>query len=216
MLYVVGVGPGDPELMTLKAVRLIQNAGALVYVDTGMGKSAVSAILGDLTAGKPLFPLSIPMRGTRDAWRQAHEEAAARLLDLLKQYETVVYPVLGDPGVYASSSYLVSLIKDRHPVTIVPGITAMCQAAAQLGIPLCEQREPVTILDSFQPGQTLPKGNVVVMKSGKTLAAIREAASGRKAYAVRNLGMEHEFCGLLADIPEDAYSYFTTVIVKAD
>lgn len=215
MLYFVGIGPGDPELVTVKAARLVGEADAIAYADTGMGSSAVESILGDRLAGKTLCPVSIPMRGSRADWLEAHRRAAERLLALLEEYPTMVYPVLGDPGVYASSSYLMRLVSQKHPCRVVPGITTMCAAAAELGVPLCEQAERLTILDSFEPGEPLPEGNAVIMKSGRRLAALKEAAAGREAYAVRNLGMDNAFMGRLEDIPEDDYSYFTTVIVKA-
>lgn len=214
MLYFVGIGPGDPELLTLKAARLLREADAIAFADTGMGSSAVSAILGDSMKGKPLCPLRIPMKGSRADWLDAHRRAADRLLEMLAEYPTIVYPVLGDPGIYASSSYLMNLVRERHPCEAVPGITTMCAAAAELGIPLCEQGESLTILDSFQAEAELPRGNVVIMKSGRQLAALKAAAAGRNAYAVRNLGMANAWKGRLADIPEDEYSYFTTVILR--
>lgn len=216
MLYFVGIGPGDPELLTVKAARLVREADAIAYADTGMGSSAVERILGERMAGKPLYPVHIPMRGNRADWLEAHRRAAERLLALLEEHPAMVYPVLGDPGVYASSSYLMRLVSQKHPCRVVPGITTMCAAAAELGVPLCEQGEGLTILDSFAPDEPLPGGNAVIMKSGRQLAALKAAAAGREAYAVRNLGMENAFAGSLQDIPEDGYSYFTTVIVKAD
>lgn len=214
MLYFVGIGPGDPELVTLKAARLVREADAVVYADTGMGSSAVENILGDRLAGKTLCKVNIPMRGSREDWLDAHRRAAETLLALLERYPTMVYPVLGDPGVYASSSYLMKLVSQKHPCRVVPGITTMCAAAAELGVPLCEQAERLTILDSLEPGEPLPEGNAVVMKSGRRLAELKQAAAGREAYAVRNLGMDNAFAGRLEDIPEDEYSYFTTVIVR--
>lgn len=216
MLYFVGIGPGDPELLTVKAARLVREADAIAYADTGMGSSTVERILGERMTGKPLYPVHIPMRGSREDWLEAHRRAAERLLALLEEYPTMVYPVLGDPGVYASSSYLMRLVSQEHPCRVVPGITTMCAAAAELGVPLCEQGERLTILDSFAPDEPLPGGNAVIMKSGRQLTALKAAAAGREAYAVRNLGMENAFAGPLRDIPEDGYSYFTTVIVKAD
>ena len=214
MLYFVGIGPGDPELLTLKAARLIREADAIAYADTGTGSSAVMNILGDLLADKPLFPLSIPMKGRRNEWRDAHALAAERLLDLLKEYPNIAYPVLGDPGIYASSSYLMGLVEQKHPCAMTPGITTMCAAAAELGIPLCEQGESLTVLDSFEPGMQLPEGNAVIMKSGRRLSELKSAVQDREAFAVRNLGMANAWQGRLDEIDEEDYSYFTTVIVK--
>ncbi|MBQ8506838.1 MAG: precorrin-2 C(20)-methyltransferase [Clostridia bacterium] len=214
MLTFIGIGPGDKELLTLKAVRIIREADAIAFADTGMGSSAVSAILDDLLRDKPLFPLEIPMKGKREDWLAAHVRAADRLLELLESHPSIAYPVLGDPGIYASSSYLKRLVEKKHPCSVVPGITTMCAAAAAAGIALCEQGESLTILDRFEPETSLPEGNAVIMKGGRKLAALKRAAAGREAWAVRNLGMENEWSGPLADIPEEDYSYFTTIIVK--
>ena len=215
MLYFVGIGPGDPALLTLKAVRLLREADAIAFADTGTGSSAVAGILGDLMQGKPLCPLHIPMKGMRGDWQEAHRRAADELLELLKKYPSIVYPVLGDPGIYASSSYLLRLLREKHPCRVVPGITTMCAAAAELGISLCEQGERLTVLDSMDSDIALPGGNIVAMKSGRQLGLLKQSLDGRTAYAVRNLGMANEWTGLLEEIPDEDYSYFTTVIIKS-
>ena len=214
MLVFVGIGPGDPELITRKAARILREADAIALPDSGSGNSAVMQIVGDLIADKPLCRLEMPMRGMREDWAAAHDRAAEALLAYLKTYPTVAYPVLGDPGVYASSSYLLRRIAPLHPCTVVPGIPAMCASAAAMGVPLCEQGEKLTVVDSFDPEVPLPEGNVVLMKSGKNIDALKNALAGREAYAARNLGMDSAWTGPLADIPADGYSYFTTVIVK--
>ena len=187
MLYFVGVGPGDKELLTLKALRLIKEAEAIVYPDTGMGKSSVLKIISDYIEGKPLYPLSIPMRGGRESWQSAHAAAAEKLIELSATHEKLVYPVLGDPGIYASCSYLVKLLSGKLSCGIVPGITSFCLGAAELKIPLCEQGERLIIQDCFP--EEVSDENAVIMKSGKNLSAMKEALRGREAYAVRNLGM---------------------------
>jgi len=213
MLTFAGVGPGDPELVTIKAARLLREADAVAVPDAGTGKSAVLGIVGALAAGKPLLRLKMPMRGDREDWRAAHETAAEALLCWLERYPHIVYPVLGDPSIYASSSYLMRLVSPRHPCAVVPGIPAMCAAAAALGVPLCEQRESLTVVDELPEGP-LPAGGVAVMKGGKKLPEIRAAAAGREAWAVRNLGMEDQWIGPLSLLPEDGYSYFTTVLIR--
>lgn len=214
MLIFVGIGPGDPELVTRKAERILRQADAIALPDSGSGNSAVMNIVGDLIEGKTLCRLEMPMRGMRADWEQAHDRAAEALLECLQTYPTVAYPVLGDPGIYASSSYLMRRIAPQHPCAVVPGIPAMCAAAAALGVPLCEQGERLTVIDRFDPDAPLPEGDVVIMKSGKNLEALQGALHGRSAYAARNLGMENAWLGTLTDIPADAYSYFTTVIAK--
>lgn len=210
MLTFVGVGPGDPELMTFKAARVLREADAIAVADRGAARQIVS----ELIEGKPILELDLPMRGGRADWEAAHLRAAEQLLAWIERHGNVAYPVLGDPSVYASSSYLMRLIDGRHPCQVVAGVPAMCAAAAALAVPLCEQREALSVLDHFGEGDTLPEGNVVVMKSGRSIDSVRRATRGRKAYAARNLGMANEWMGALDDMPDVDYSYFTTVIVK--
>ena len=211
MLTFIGVGPGDPELMTLKAVRLIQKADAIALPDKG----AALRIVGDLIEGKPLLELNLPMRGSRSDWESAHDHAATQLLNWLERYENVAFPVLGDPGIYATGSYLLRRVRPHHPCVVVPGVPAMCAAAAALGMPLCEKGESLTVLDHLGEGDRLPQGNCVVMKATNSLDSLRREAAGREVRVVRNLGMDGEWLGALANVPTDRGSYFTTAIVPA-
>ena len=212
MLYFVGVGPGDPELITMKAVRILQEADAIAIPDSGKD-SVVWKIAGKWMEGKPICRLPMPMKGKKEEWEEAHRHAAETLQDWLEKYETIVYPVLGDPGIYASSSYLMKRIAPHHPCKVIPGIPAMCAAAAELGIPLCEQGEELTIIDHFEE-ERLPDGNVVVMKGNRNLKKIKMATFEREAYVVCDLGMENMWLGNLTEETYIKKSYFTTVIIK--
>lgn len=212
MLYFVGVGPGDPELMTMKAARILSEADAIALPDSGRD-SVVWKIAGKWMEGKPLCRLAMPMKGDRRDWEAAHQQAANTLLGWLEQYQTIAYPVLGDPSIYASSSYLMALIAQKHPCRVVPGVPAMCAAAAALGVPLCEKGQPLTVIDHLD-GDTLSDGNLVFMKSGGSLDKLHALCDGRPAYVACNLGMENAWLGQLSDIPPNLKTYFTTTIVK--
>lgn len=212
MLYFVGVGPGDPELITVKAARILREADAIALPDSGK-ESVVWKIAGQWMENKPVCRLSMPMKGRHEDWAQAHHRAAETLLQWLDRYETIAYPVLGDPGIYASSSYLMRLIAPRHCCKVIPGVPAMCAAAAALGIPLCEQGESLAVYECLED-ENRPAENVVVMKSGRQLSEIRNACAGQTAYAACNLGMENEWLGSIADVPPQMQSYFITAIWK--
>lgn len=213
MLYFVGVGPGDPELVSMKAARILREADAIALPNSGRD-SVVWKIAGQWMENKPICQLAMPMRGVREDWERAHAQAAEELLSWLEKYETIAYPVLGDPGIYASSSYLLKRIAPLHPCRVIPGIPAMCAAAAELGVPLCEQGERLTVIDHLDGA--LPQGNAVVMKGGRDLQAIAEAAQGREGYVVCDLGMESmRLCRLNEKEAENLpKTYFTTVVLK--
>lgn len=214
MITFVGMGPGDPELMTLKAVRAIREADLIAMPDTGLGASAVTAIAGDLLKGKELLMLYMPMRGGRDAWRDAHAQAVETLKARLRQGANIAYLVLGDPMLYATGSYLMALLKPEFEVRVIPGVTAMCAAAAELQVPLCEDRERLEIRPGFAPEDPLGDGNVVIMKANGKLRQILEAGEGREMYLARNIGMDNAYAGPLQDADLDVHAYFSTVLVK--
>lgn len=213
MLYFVGVGPGDPELITMKAVRILQEADAIAIPDSGKN-SIVWKIAGKWMEGKPICRLSMPMKGKRENWEEVHREAAEILLEWLQKYEVIAYPVLGDPGIYASSSYLMKRIAPHHPCKVIPGIPSMCAAAAELGISLCEQGESLCIIDSYEKQPLLLHTNTVVMKAGKRLTELRNLTSEYSIYAAKNVGMPDSWTGELNTYPEDTVSYFMTAIIK--
>lgn len=215
MITFVGMGPGDPELLTLKAVRAIREAELIAMPDTGLGSSAVTAIAGDLLEGKEILRLYMPMKGGRTAWQDAHQKAVDALAERLERSVRIAYLVLGDPMLYATGSYLLKLLKPRFEVHVIPGVTAMCAAAAELQVPLCEDREKLEIWPGFREGDELPDHNVVVMKAGGHLQEIQEAGAGREIYLARNVGMPNAYLGPLSDADLDVHAYFSTVLLKA-
>lgn len=214
MLTFIGVGPGDPELMTLKAYRLIQEADVIALADSRMGNSAVEKIIGNLMEGKTILWLHMPMKGTREDWAQAHDDAARILREKLEEGLNIAYPVLGDPLLYATSGYLVRRLSDRADVEVVPGIPAICAAAAKARLPLAEADEPFVILPGLMPDQKLPACNVAVMKAAGSLSEIAAQLGEREHVLVRNLGMDGEYIGLIDDADPDKRSYFSTVLIK--
>ena len=212
MLYFVGVGPGDPELITMKAARILQEADAIAIPDSGKD-SVVWKIAGKWMEGKPLCRLPMPMKGRREDWEEAHRQAAEILLDWLEKYKTIAYPVLGDPGIYASSSYLMKHIAPHHPCKVIPGIPAMCAVAAELGIPLCEQGERLLVVDHLENDDRKVNENTVVMKAEKNWEQLEKLPPTAHIFFARNVGLPEQQLG--ADI--DALgknSYFTTAILK--
>lgn len=214
MITFVGVGPGDPELLTLKAVRAIRAAEVVAVPQSGDGMGAAERIVASLLKNKETLRLQMPMRGAREAWLDAHEKAAQALAEQLERGREVVYLALGDPLFYATSGYLIKRLRQRFETRVIPGVPAMCAAAAQLRVPLCEAREPLTVLPGFAEGDALPAGNVVIMKAGGHLREILAAGFGREMYLARNLGMPGEYAGPLAEANLDEKAYFSTVIIR--
>ena len=221
-LYGIGVGPGDPELITRKAERLIRACPVAAVPGEEAERSVAYRIAVQAVpelAEKEV--LAIPMPMSRDASRVAafHEAGAVRIAEILESGRDVAFLTLGDPTIYSTYIYLHRQIEQQgYPTEIVSGIPSFCAAAARLGESLAERDQTLHIIPSSYPiadALSLP-GTKVLMKSGKKIGAVREAllAHGGSVAMIENCGMEGErsFRGA-EQIPEDA-GYYTLLIVR--
>ena len=222
VLYGVGVGPGDPEYMTLKAVRLIRENEVIavpgpVAEETVAYKIAVQAV--PELADKELVPILMPMTHDRAVMEQNHDEAADTVEGYLKAGKNVVFLTLGDPTVYSTYMYVQKRIQERgYHTELVSGITSFCAAAARANISLVEWSEQLHVLPAVHKLDSeldLP-GNYVLMKSGKKMGQVKEIlrSSGRDVVMVENCGMDTEKVYHSVDeIPDDA-GYYSLIIAK--
>ncbi|MDO5133395.1 MAG: precorrin-2 C(20)-methyltransferase [Eubacteriales bacterium] len=225
-IYGVGVGPGDPELMTLKAVRLIREHDVIAVP----GKEAKESVAYKIAvqavpelADKELVPVYMPMVRDREKLAQEHRKGAAQLEKYLEAGRDVVYLTLGDPTIYCTFSYLQHILEaDGFEVELVSGIPSFCAASARLGIPLAEWDEPLHILPAAhraasREDEELGKtGNYVLMKSASHMREVKEMLreSGLSVNAVSDCGMETEqIYRSVEEIPDDA-SYFSLIVAK--
>ncbi len=220
--YGVGVGPGDPEYMTLKAVRLIRENRVIavpgkVARESTAYQIAVRAV--PELAEKELVPVYMPMVRDRQLIDAEHRKGAELLKTYLDRGLNVVFLTLGDPTVYCTFSYLQHYLEaDGYRVELVSGIPSFCAAAARLSLPLAEWDEPIHIVPAVHKTEDRldQDGNYVLMKSASHMPEVKALlkASGRKVSAVVNCGMENEAVYRSADeIPDDA-GYFPLIIAK--
>ena len=225
----VGVGPGDPELLTLKAVRVLATAGR-VFVpvldagDTGRAEATVRAHVAHDRVERLVFALNERADAAR---RERYWDAAgARVAGWLRGTGgTAAFATIGDPNVYATFGYLAETVRGALPgvtVETVPGITAMQALAAASGQALVEGTEPLTLLPLAR-GSTEPlrqalsgDGTVVVYKAGRHLADIAAVVKehGRAAVYGSHVGLPDQDVRPLSDVDGPA-PYLATVIVPA-
>jgi precorrin-2/cobalt-factor-2 C20-methyltransferase len=224
----VGVGPGDPELVTLKAVRVLATAGrvfvpVLADSDTGRAEATVRAHASHDRIERLVFALNERHDTAR---RERHWDAAGERVAawLRRTGGTAAFATIGDPNVYSTFGYLAQTVRDLVPdvaVETVPGITAMQAIAAASGIPLVEGGEPLTLLPLVRGVEPLREslardGTVVVYKGGRHLPAIAEiaGAAGRHAVYGEHLGLPDEQVRPLSDV-DGAGPYLATVLLPA-
>lgn len=220
--YGVGVGPGDPELMTLKAVRLIRENNVIALPgknpkETLAYRIAVAAV--PELADKELISVYMPMTHDKAEQQRCHEAGAAVMEEYLRKGENVIYLTLGDSTVYCTFTYLQNILEAHGFETkLVSGIPSFCAAAARVNIPLSIWNEEIHILPALHDleGALPTTGTCVLMKSGSKMALVKERIrlSGRDAVMVENCGSENERVYLsLEDIPDDA-GYYSLIIAK--
>ena len=220
--YGVGVGPGDPELMTLKACRLIRENEVIavpgqVAEETVAYKIAAGAV--PEIAEKILVPVNMPMVKDRALLKEEHKKGAKLLEKYLEEGKNVVFLTLGDPTVYCTFSYLQHILEaDGFEVELVSGIPSFCAAAARLNVPLTEWDEQLHVIPAVHKttdSLDLP-GTYVLMKSASHMKETKELLrkSKRQVAAAENCSMENEILYRdTEEIPDDA-GYFTLIIAK--
>ena len=222
--YGVGVGPGDPELITLKAVRVLTRCPVIAAPQTRSGEMlALDIVRGAVDlAGKTILPLTFTMSQDKAVLQASHEAAADAVQAHLDRGEDVAMPNLGDVSIYATWGYVLQVLEGRgYETVMIPGVPSFCAAAARLNATLVSWGSPLHIIPVGK-GPVAPlveqPGGKVLMKTGKALPQVRQALREQglyeKASLVQNCGLpDQKICRSL-DEAEDGVGYFTTIVVK--
>ena len=222
IFYGVGVGPGDPELLTLKAVRIIEECDVLAVpgrtkedsVAYGIALAAVPEI-----RQKETICIHMPMTKDEKKLKESHENGAVQIIRLLEQGRSVAFLTLGDPTIYSTYLYLQKYVQEAgYETEIISGIASFLAAGAALNTGLVEKKQQLHVIPSsyeIEDALKLP-GTKVLMKAGKKMPLVKEAVARMAAdvYLVENCGMDGErICRGADEIPEDA-GYYSLIILK--
>ncbi|MEO6085950.1 MAG: precorrin-3B C(17)-methyltransferase [Umezawaea sp.] len=229
-LYGVGVGPGDPELVTVKAARLIGAADVVVFHSARHGRSiarstAAPYLRGDQIEEQLVYPVTTEdtddYQGEIDAF---YVECAARLAAHLDAGRDVVVLAAGDPFFYGSYMHLHKRLADRYPTEVVPGVTSVSAGSAVLGRPLVERDEVLTILPGTLPPDVLVDhlartDSAAVVKLGRTFKNVRTAleTTGRldDAWYVERATTGKQRTSALSEVDPDTVPYFSLAILPS-
>ena len=222
--YCVGVGPGDPELITVKAVRTLEKC-QVIAVPRTKGSDTLALEIARAAAdlsGKLILPLDISM--TRDEAKRAaeYDAAAAAVAEHLDRGEDVAMPNIGDVSIYATCIYVQDRLENAgYDSIMIPGVPSFCAVAARLGRTLTERDLPLHIIPGGGmdvEGELNQAGTKVLMKSGRQIKSVCDALkrTGQfdRAAMVANCGLPDErVFEDLSELPDDV-GYFATIIVK--
>ena len=218
----VGLGPGDPDLITLKAARAIQAATTIAYPSLAGGDSFARAIAAGLIApGAREIRLDVPMTIAREPAQKAYDAGAAEIAKVLKTGENVVMLCEGDPFFYGSFLYVNARLTPDHPVEVIPGVTSVTACAAVAGRPLVARNERLTVLPGPMAEHELRERiagaeAVAIMKVGRHLPKIRSVIEGLgltdKATYIERATLPEQIVLPLAQAPEKA-PYFSMILL---
>jgi precorrin-2/cobalt-factor-2 C20-methyltransferase len=222
-VFGVGVGPGDPELLTLKALRLIKAAPVIAYPAPEHGDSLARSIVASHLPGNQVeIAIRMPLEVARFPAQAVYDRAAEEIAAHLKAGRDVAVLCQGDPFFYGSFMYLFGRLAQHWPVTVVPGVSSLTTCAAVLGAPLAARDDVLTVLPAPLPEDVLEArlrdaDAAAIMKLGRHFAKVRRVLARlgllERARYVEHASMTTQRVLGLDQVRDDAVPYFAMVLV---
>ncbi len=225
-VYGIGLGPGDPELVTVKAVRLINSVPVIAFPESQKGGSFAREIAASYIPRTAILePLDTPMAIDTAVAQAKYDEHAEIVAAHLDAGRDVALLCEGDPFLFGSFMYVYDRLADRYEVEVVPGVSSVTACAAAAGLPLCGREDILTVLPGTLPEEVLERelsqtSSAVIMKVGRHLPKIRRVieklgCTGGATYVERALNPGQRVVPL-ARLAEDTAPYFSVILVFRD
>jgi len=223
-LYGLGLGPGDPELVTLKALRLLRAAPVVAYPAPETGDSFARRIVAEwLAPHQREIAIRFPMRpGPPPA--AIYDNAAAELATMLDRGDDIAYLCQGDPLFYGSFAGILTRLAARYQVTVVPGVSSLTACAAAAATPLVQRDEILTVIPANLPEDALARrlaesDAAAVIKLGRHFAKLRRVLAQLglldRAIYVERASVPTQRIAPLATIEPASVPYFATALIPA-
>jgi precorrin-2/cobalt-factor-2 C20-methyltransferase len=223
VVFGIGVGPGDPELLTLKALRLLKQVPVIAYPAPEQGDSLARSIVASHLPGSQVeIAIRMPLEVARFPAQAVYDRAAEEIATHLKAERDVAVLCQGDPFLYGSFMYLFGRLALDWPVTVVPGVSSLTTCAAVLGAPLAARDDVLTVLPAPLPEDVLEArlkdaDAAAIMKLGRHFPKVRRVLErlGLSAQAryVEHASMATQRILTLDQVRDDAVPYFAMVLV---
>ena len=229
ILYGIGVGPGDPDFITLKAVKILSTVDMVFAASSAKNShsQAVEIVKPYLKASVPIQMIPFPMTRSRQTMEAAWQDNARTVIKVLEQGKNAAFITLGDCMTYSTYGYVLKNIRKLAPhieICSIPGITSYQAAAARINTPLVEGEESMMLLSGVTGGDKFreisdPVDNVVFLKAyknaGDIAKALDEAGMADKSVGIVKCGLEGE--QIIRDVnvfQEKNPDYWTLIISK--
>lgn len=221
-LYGIGIGPGDPELLTLKAVRIIEECDVIAVPGKKKEETLAYRIVRQAipkVAEKECLEVDMPMTKDAEKLAQSHKAAFEEITQVLDSGRSIAFLTLGDPCIYSTYIYMHQRIAQAgYETEIVNGIPSFCAVSARLNQGLVERDQMLHVIPAsyeIEEGMKL-SGTRVLMKAGKKMGQVKAQIKkmNAKVAVIENCGMENEkIYHSVEEIPEEA-GYYSLMIVK--
>ncbi|MBT6119793.1 MAG: precorrin-2 C(20)-methyltransferase [Rhodospirillaceae bacterium] len=222
-VYGLGVGPGDPELITVKALRLLRACPVLAYPAPETGDSLARAIVADHLPGDQVeIPIRMPLEVARFPAQAVYDQAAEEIGARVAEGQDVAVLCQGDPFFYGSFMYLFGRLAEVCPVEVVPGVSSLTACAAALGAPLAARNDTLAILPGPLPEDELAKAlstveAAAIIKLGRHFGKVRRVLENLgladNARYVAHATMADQAILPLAAVDAAAVPYFSMILV---
>ncbi|QLE56419.1 precorrin-2 C(20)-methyltransferase [Nostoc sp. TCL26-01] len=224
-LYGVGVGPGDPELLTLKALRLLQSAPVIAYQSATDKDSIARAIASPyLTGGQIEVPFHLPRALEPEKAKDIYDKEVAPIAEHLAAGRDVVVLCEGDPFFYGSFMYVFTRLSEEYVTEVVPGVSSLMACPVSLGVPFTYYNDILTVLPAPLPAeelttQLLTTDAAAIMKLGRHFTKVRDILHqlglASRALYIERATMAQQKIIPLDEVDPNEVPYFAMIVIPS-
>lgn len=223
-LYGVGIGPGDPELITLKAHRLITSVPVIAYPTMENGKVLARAIVASYISPHQIeLPMPLPFSVERSS-QPYYDKAATEIAQYLQVGQDVAVLCEGDPMLYGSFMYIFKRLGQQFPTEVIPGISSTLASAAMLGVPLTYRNDVLSIMPATLDAQTLSDrlavaDAAIIIKLGRHFAKVKQILQDlnllERALYIERATMQNQVIKAIATVDASQVPYWAIILIPS-
>jgi precorrin-2/cobalt-factor-2 C20-methyltransferase len=222
-LYGIGIGPGDPELLTIKALRILQASPVVAYPISDKKQPLARSIIAPYLTGQIEVPMFLPFKLEESA-QPYYDSAAEKLAEYLNSGQDVVVLCEGDPFFYGSFMYIYTRLSPQFYVEVVPGVSSIMASASALGVPLTYRNDVFMVLSSILSAEVLTEklavaDAAVIIKLGKhfrkVYGVLKDLGLAERAKYIERATTSNQVIMPLEKVDPDTVPYFSLILIPS-